>query len=244
MKKRLLEYKKLDSTLNVFHDTSEFEEKFILWSNHLLFDELISFIHSKEFEKIAIKENKLQIYDFFKYFCSLQTTKSIIGVIEIEDVDGKYYGQTKQIVKVAAEKGYGPLMYDLALSKDNLTPSRFHVSDKAKKVWSYYYYNRKDVEKTQMEPQSEFEEEDIDKNPELYQIYHLKNKLFDIFKLEKDSTKVLQNMVLDVFDLLQDKLPDVTLQLDLGKTTQMIKDHYCGKLLHKYFQENFVVDET
>jgi hypothetical protein len=37
--------------------------------------------------------------------------------------------QTKQIVKVAAEKGYGPLMYDLALSKDNLTPSRFHVSE-------------------------------------------------------------------------------------------------------------------
>jgi len=51
---------------------------------------------------------------------------------------------------VAARKGYGPLMYDIALSMapKGIVPDRKHVSVHARKVWAYYFYNRHDVIKT------------------------------------------------------------------------------------------------
>lgn len=51
----------------------------------------------------------------------------------------------KQVVKSAAQKGWGPLIYDIAMSYcDGLIPDRHEVSNKAKNVWKRYM-NRSDV---------------------------------------------------------------------------------------------------
>lgn len=52
--------------------------------------------------------------------------------------------------RTAAEKGYGPLIYDIMLSiadkKDRpVSPDRYSVSKYAKNVWDYYFSKRKDV---------------------------------------------------------------------------------------------------
>ena len=55
-----------------------------------------------------------------------------------------------------SEKGWGPLLYDLAMevatSKGSgLTPDRSSVSYEANKVWDYYLANRGDVEEVQLD---------------------------------------------------------------------------------------------
>ena len=50
---------------------------------------------------------------------------------------------------VHAKQGWGPLIYDIAMSKthEGLVPSRTSISSAAAKVWNYYMTRRDDVEK-------------------------------------------------------------------------------------------------
>lgn len=55
-----------------------------------------------------------------------------------------------------AEKGWGPLLYDVAIEwatmrGKGLMPDRVGVSDKAYAVWDFYLKNRPDVEKVQLD---------------------------------------------------------------------------------------------
>jgi len=61
-------------------------------------------------------------------------------------------GGANRIEYSAAQKGYGPLMYDIAMaaSPNGLMADRTFVSPMARKVWQHYYYNRKDVVKTDL----------------------------------------------------------------------------------------------
>jgi hypothetical protein len=46
----------------------------------------------------------------------------------------------------AADKGWGPFMYDVAMAKTGgLMPDRFSVSGPARRVWDHYYHERNDV---------------------------------------------------------------------------------------------------
>lgn len=75
--------------------------------------------------------------------------RAIVGYVNIQPND--YCGTNTYEVKTsAALSGYGPLLYDMALSHiypNYLTADRSSVSTKAQKVWEYYFYNRKDVNK-------------------------------------------------------------------------------------------------
>lgn len=56
-----------------------------------------------------------------------------------------------------ASKGYGPRLYDIVMEAATnnggmLTSDRNQVSDSARSVWSYYFNNRNDVEKTPLDP--------------------------------------------------------------------------------------------
>jgi hypothetical protein len=56
-------------------------------------------------------------------------------------------GYADKVRLAAAEQGYGPMLYDLALSHCKvLTSDRITVSKYAEKVWHYYYTSRRDVE--------------------------------------------------------------------------------------------------
>lgn len=54
------------------------------------------------------------------------------------------------VVRSAAESGYGPLIYDIAMSEFRYLTSDSDVSKDALKVWNYYFYKRNDVKKTEL----------------------------------------------------------------------------------------------
>jgi len=71
----------------------------------------------------------------------------IVGMISFS-INGK--SKIGDIISSCANKGYGPLMYDLALSNAYpgfLAPDNHSVSEEAQRVWSYYFNKRPDVEK-------------------------------------------------------------------------------------------------
>lgn len=69
----------------------------------------------------------------------------IIGIVELEDHHGDC-NNASETKKVAAQKGYGPMMYDIAGSfAPGLLPDRDSVSSAARNVWQHYYNKRGDI---------------------------------------------------------------------------------------------------
>ena len=71
---------------------------------------------------------------------------NVIGHISFSKIEKDLY----KIDFSAAEKGYGPLLYDMAMSTiypNWLAADRNSVSDDAIRVWNFYFNNRTDVEK-------------------------------------------------------------------------------------------------
>lgn len=91
----------------------------------------------------------------------------IVGMIAFDNPDshkGQAWG-AKEILRSAAEKGYGPLMYDIAMAiAGGIMSDRESVSNSAKGVWSKYLNNRSDVEAKQLDdyenPSTETKEDD------------------------------------------------------------------------------------
>jgi hypothetical protein len=82
--------------------------------------------------------------------------ESIMGMVVVgspgSDVTGYVTGGAngaRPVQGSAAVHGYGPLMYDIAMSqfKNGLMPDRRSVTGSAKKVWKYYSDSRADVKK-------------------------------------------------------------------------------------------------
>lgn len=64
--------------------------------------------------------------------------ESILGYIKVSPYVGGAFG-AKEVQESAAERGYGPLMYDIAMSQNKgLMADRNSVSDNAEKVWDRY----------------------------------------------------------------------------------------------------------
>lgn len=73
----------------------------------------------------------------------------IYAILDVSQqwADEPSYGAWK-VTASAAQKGYGPMMYDIAMqSLPGLTSDRGTVSPSAKNIWNYYFNNRSDVEK-------------------------------------------------------------------------------------------------
>ena len=65
----------------------------------------------------------------------------VVGFIRMKKDDCGWIIQNS-----VAEKGYGPLMYDIAFSfagKQGIVPDRESVSEAARKIWKFYFRNRK-----------------------------------------------------------------------------------------------------
>lgn len=82
-----------------------------------------------------------------------------------------------EVLNSAAESGYGPMLYDIALElagKSGIIPDRQKVSPAAQAVWKFYYDNRKDVTKTAVD----YECDSTQKNkiPELDFVYRKLNR--------------------------------------------------------------------
>ena len=107
------------------------------------------------------KETTLTLYDF--------KNKKVFGFIEAI----KKKGEIPEIAKSAAEKGYGPSMYDFILMtfEEGLVPDRESVSEAALNIWRHFVNNRPDVDKETLDKEnpsyinSYVKHEDDDKDP-------------------------------------------------------------------------------
>lgn len=96
-----------------------------------------------------------------KFYLIQRVSQTVFGTIEIDRVTefNNRYGDCLGAWQVSwseANKGYGPLMYDIAMEYATsegagLTCDRLVVSDSAYKVWQYYLNNRSDVEHFQLD---------------------------------------------------------------------------------------------
>ena len=78
-----------------------------------------------------------------------QLSDGIYGFIEVKKPGGKDKCWNAYMVRtVAAQKGYGPLMYDMAMQVyGRIMPDRNQVTPAAAAIWKYYIEKRNDVEK-------------------------------------------------------------------------------------------------
>lgn len=89
----------------------------------------------------GIKETALVLCDF--------KDDKILGFSEI----GRFPDEPIEMTRSAAEKGYGPMMYDfilMAMYPGGILPDRDSISDQALNIWKYYFKNREDVKKVKL----------------------------------------------------------------------------------------------
>ena len=77
----------------------------------------------------------------------------IIGIIDFGDSTAKGFAWgAKMVHSSAAKRGYGPLMYDIAMEEaGKLMSDRAAVSSNAERVWQAYKDKRNDVEKWKLD---------------------------------------------------------------------------------------------
>lgn len=71
-----------------------------------------------------------------------------VGTVSLRKPRGGPTNGALEVVSSAAEQGYGPLMYDIAMSvapSHEIVSDRENVSGDARGVWSFYFHNRRDV---------------------------------------------------------------------------------------------------
>jgi hypothetical protein len=100
------------------------------------------FVSFQLYSPEAVFQELSKIKTFPKHHLSLapKIKNAIIGTMTIEK------GKVSKVISVAAEKGYGPLMYEIASSLGGWLTSDIDVKPGAEAVWKRFY-DRKDVEK-------------------------------------------------------------------------------------------------
>lgn len=120
-----------------------------------LISKLIENILDKELEEIAVTSDEAGKKNLALMFntglsqeiilYTLEGNIEIFGymsISEIENLNNSYVVDLS-----AAEKGFGPLLYEIAMTKFGfIVPDRFSVSQSAKNLW-LKFYNRNDIAK-------------------------------------------------------------------------------------------------
>lgn len=99
------------------------------------------------------------VYYSNKNAVKLNDSSSVTGMIYLSPVSKKLDGECLNAMVIAgseATKGWGPLLYDVAIEHastvaSGLISDRNEVSSEAEAVWTYYLKNRSDVEVTQLD---------------------------------------------------------------------------------------------
>jgi len=114
-----------------------------------------------------------------------------VGEMHIERSIAVEEGNIYEVESVAADKGYGPLLYDIAiemvylLGGVGLMPDRRSISYAAKSVWLKYFDERQDVEHKPL-PEHLFTGAASDRK-EYLRHYYFKNSTPIIDKLKQDD---------------------------------------------------------
>lgn len=98
-------------------------------------------------ENSTTKSIKLILYNY--------VTEDILAYIDASKMVGQDFWQ---IERISAEKGFGPLMYEILMMKVypfGVKPSHV-IKPKALNIWSYFLSNRSDVEKEQLKSNNKY----------------------------------------------------------------------------------------
>ena len=74
---------------------------------------------------------------------ALTAAGAVVGMLYVDKTAQCWEART--VMSVAAQRGYGPLLYDVAMADGPLAPMRDSVSLSAERVWRHYYERRPDV---------------------------------------------------------------------------------------------------
>lgn len=87
-----------------------------------------------------------------KQLSGTRAAEPVYGVVMVNMFSDHPQWGAKEIEFSAAQGGYGPMMYDIAMADvGGLTPDRESVSRDAKGIWNFYKNSRPDVEKKQID---------------------------------------------------------------------------------------------
>lgn len=139
------------------------ENQFALFTNgrfFVLYDPEIIKQNLNKLQTFTRKQFKMK---YTQFIGEAYTSNAIVGFISISKPVGC---SVFKISLSAAKKGYGPLIYDIALSSQgSLMPDRVVVSPSATNIWKYYNEKRSDILKTKL-PKS-CSKHEIENMPEL-----------------------------------------------------------------------------
>jgi len=80
----------------------------------------------------------------------------IVGYMSVEPATEGYTHNAAIVQKVVANKGWGPLLYDIVMSdQGGLIPDRKQVSKFARPVWQYYHDQRDDVDMLKLDDEND-----------------------------------------------------------------------------------------
>lgn len=126
--------------------------------------------------------------------------KCIVGYIQVQPQQEGYNGAA-MVQSSAARKGFGPLMYDIAMADNGaIFPDRISTSDAAKNVWKFYATKRSDVSAKQIDniedPKTPEKEDDgewvydklLDKS------YHGKGQQAEMQKLKQNGDRFVSEL--------------------------------------------------
>jgi hypothetical protein len=86
--------------------------------------------------------------EFMDYVVHERMDSWVVGAIDLASKASVNHWAASEVRASVANKGYGPIMYDLAMELFGaIYADRESVSPAAEKVWDYYLKNRKDVKK-------------------------------------------------------------------------------------------------
>lgn len=132
----ILEAAQNSSDVALLMDDSGSVKSLILWKPSILL---------KQFEKFEDDLRWVRIAQLMKE----SSSEWMFGFMKLDAPQSGRVGYGAWEVKLsAAQKGYGPLLYDAAMSVcGSITASRDKVSSQAERVWDFYNKSRSDVKK-------------------------------------------------------------------------------------------------
>lgn len=216
MKKRkvIREYKQLTEDMNVLHSQDGNDNVFVIWKWDVLLRAAERVVEKNFNEYSDINKETVSINDAFDLIADSINPKMIVGMISTEKIGDNKAWNAHEVRLAAAEQGYGPMLYDLALSHCKvLTSDRITVSKYAEKVWHYYYTSRRDVEALPFDdiedPKTPPTLDDAimqdDERDWLNYAYKLKGApIYDVNKLEKESSEALHTLILEMYDYVSE----------------------------------------
>lgn len=180
---------------------------------NILSEERFDYTHLNNKTILVLSVNSLTLYDT-TYWNTENIEDGILGFIAIGNHNGELYVELS-----SAKKGYGPLMYELAMQSvyDNpLMPDyEGNTNDKALRIWDYFYKgNNPDVKVIELKEGDKGYKDFIGYNGVDEKVKHLFNSRY---YMEPNELYLLTSNAEDFFDEIGDYKNNTNLITKLGQ---------------------------